>query len=1536
MYTTATRASAKQAVNGSRRLRERALAALTGFGLLLAGGVQSAQYDPPAAAAPLLQLPYTNDFTSAGGDYYIGSQILPGNWLRLTSNAPDQFGSFQTNGVLTSVDGFVIEFEYATYGGTFWQADGLAFNLSDGAAAPGIGFWGNQLGYGSWDIHPGMPGGWMSVGLAEIYGGILVQGSASTGYSDHVPATLNVNTGSREAARKVQIRLSLGAAGTPVEGNVFMTMLMNKGFNTPMEVVVDKFNVSAIPGQSPLPPTIRVGFSGSTGTGTNTHEVRLVTMRTAEFTQPKLNPTNGTTVTGTADPNSEITIFDENGAVIGTGVTDGYGKFTVDLTSEPAHESTITAVSGDGVSTPSKPAAVQVDSEAPTVPTVNPVNAGQGGTLSGTGEAGTKVLVSTASGTPIGTTTVTEQGTYTYTIPSYVAHDTILNVRLEDAAGNISEPAASRTDLIKPEPPLLDPTAGTVVNGTAEPGSTVVLRDANGTEIGRGPVNDSGDFSITLTTPAAGNTTITAVAVDAAGNTSEQSSTVVVPFPDKPVITAPTGGAVVLKNKPTITGTATPGTTVVLTDEGGKQVCTVPSVPASGTWSCDPSTAFASGNHQLTARSTNIAGQQTSDASAFVVDLTPATLEPTNGKTVRGTGPAGSTMYIFDEANEIVGSGPVAADGTYAFTLTTAQQHDTTLTAAARDTLGYYSGSATQTVDALAPRLVVEPVNDGTHVTGESEPGATVTLRDANGATLATTTASLADGSYSFALASAQPNGDVLTVVASDKLGNTSQPESTKVLLPPTAPTITATLKSGTTLTNRPVLSGTGTEGATIRVTDQTGQLLCETTVIAGAWSCTPTTSMENGQHTLRATAVNLSGTAESASFALRVNTGAPNVNPSNGQVVTGSGVPGSLIRVFDPLGAPIGTGEVLADGSYRIELSETQSNNAILRVTQEDVFGNVTQPGFSTVDTFPPLPPYLKPSNGLTVSGVAEAGTIVVISDPSGKEIGRGPTDGDGKFAIVLNTEQPHHAVLKGVTVDYASNTSEPSTVKVLRLPAPAPIVDPTNGSVIAGKADPEALLTIKTLDGAIVCETYVTVLGTFRCTPVTVPLHDTKLLVYTTDALGVKSEIAPATVDAEPPAKPVVNPTDGSVLRGTAEPGALIFVKDSNGLVVCETQTDIAGSWRCVPNRTLNNLETLSVVAIDAAGNSSEPASVEVDQNKPEPPVLTLSDGNSITGTAEPRSTVRVYSSDNAYLGSAITDAAGTFTLPLLNRLANGLNLTATATDEANNTSDAGEGRVSYPTGANTVSCVINLDHTVTCTGEAATENTITVQDANGETVCETTVTAVDGSWSCTTVGEILSKPLTVVITDQGGGSVVRTPVHPVPLEAFNVSCDQEEGGIVSCLGEATPRFSVSVASVDDQPVCDSPVDDTGNWGCSSVEEIVSSEMIVTVLDENGVPSAGVRTVATAFTSPVPSPGPKNNPQPTPTDSGQPQPPGNPADSGRSAQAANGQTAKSKSTLAVTGVTAPGSALAGMVTLLAVGLLLQQRRRVRLEQQR
>ncbi len=146
-----------------------------------------------------------------------------------------------------------------------------------------------------------------------------------------------------------------------------------------------------------------------------------------------------------------------------------------------------------------------------------------------------------------------------------MANGTVINALAQDAAGNNSSPTSATVDSLAPAAPVIDPSNGSVIAGTAEAGATVILTDGNGNPIGQVTADGSGNWSFTPGTPLSNGTVVNAVAQDAAGNTSGPASTTVDSVaPAAPVID-PSNGSV-------IAGTAEAGATVILTDGGGNPI----------------------------------------------------------------------------------------------------------------------------------------------------------------------------------------------------------------------------------------------------------------------------------------------------------------------------------------------------------------------------------------------------------------------------------------------------------------------------------------------------------------------------------------------------------------------------------------------------------------------------------------------------------------------------------------------------------------------------------------------------------------------------------------------------------------------------------------------------------------------------------------------------------------------------------------------------------------------------------------------------
>ncbi|MDI2288370.1 Ig-like domain-containing protein, partial [Pseudomonas aeruginosa] len=71
--------------------------------------------------------------------------------------------------------------------------------------------------------------------------------------------------------------------------------------------------------------------------------------------------------------------------------------------------------------------------------------------------------------------------------------------------------------------------------------------------------------------------------------------------------------------------------------------------------------------------------------------------------------------------------------------------------------------------------------------------------------------------------------------------------------------------------------------------------------------------------------------------------------------------------------------------------------------------------------------------------------------------------------------------------------------------------------------------------------------------------------------------------TVDSVAPATPVVNPSNGSVIAGTAEAGATVILTDGAGNPIGQATADGSGNWSFTPGTPLANGSVVNAVAQD-----------------------------------------------------------------------------------------------------------------------------------------------------------------------------------------------------------------------------------------------------------------------------------------------------------------------------------------------------------------
>ncbi|ENV35417.1 Ig-like domain-containing protein, partial [Acinetobacter gerneri] len=473
---------------------------------------------------------------------------------------------------------------------------------------------------------------------------------------------------------------------------------------------------------------------------------------------------------------------------------------------------------------------------------------------------------------------------------------------------------------------------------------------------------------------------------------------------------------------------------------------------------------------------------------------------------------------------------------------------------------------STGTADLTAPDAPVVDENNAAGLAGTAEAGSTVTVTDALG-NMVTTTADSA-GHWSIT-----PNpiadGTEGTVTATDAAGNVSVPVSTGTadLTAPDAPVVDENNAAG--------LSGTAEAGSTVTVTDALGNTVTAIVDSAGNWSISPNPIADGTAGTVTATdaAGNVSAPA-SIGLADLTAPDAPVVDENNSAGLAGTAEAGSTVTVTDALGNTVTT---TADSAGQWSITPNPiADGTEGTVTATDEAGNISEPistgllGPEVPDQTAPDAPVVDENNSSGLSGTAEAGSTVTVTDALGNTV-TAIADSAGNWSIIPN---PIADGTEGTVTatDEAGNSSDPISTGTAHTAIPAQpeqiieylddvglvtgiiaIAKPTDDSkpgfeIKALGADETATLYI---DGKAVDAVYDAKTGTL--TPVNDIAEGTHTVSYTiTDAYGNESEPSIASnfsVDITPPEQTVIISSvydDQLPVIGTVENGG--FTNDTS----------------------------------------------------------------------------------------------------------------------------------------------------------------------------------------------------------------------------------------------------------------------------------------------------------------------------------------------------------------------------------------------------
>ncbi|EPM8099224.1 Ig-like domain-containing protein [Enterococcus faecalis] len=961
------------------------------------------------------------------------------------------------------------------------------------------------------------------------------------------------------------------------------------------------------------------------------------------------NSTAGYEVKGTADANATVEIRNVGGTVIGTGTADGTGAFTVTVPAgEAGANETLTAVAKNASGTESTPTTFQTPAD-PNTPVATPIvetvtgSTTKGYEVKGTAEVGTTIEVRDAAGTVLGTATTGTDGKYTVTLaPGTATANQTLSVVAKNASGTESQPATATTPADVTAPTVDNITgnsgSGYEITGTADPNTTIEVRDPAGAVIGTGTSDANGDFTVTLPTGTTNpGDTLTVIGKDNAGNESQPTEVLV---PSDATVTAPTVTGVTGNSVAgyQVTGIADPNATIEIRDADGNVIATG-TADGTGSFAVNLPAGTANANETLTALAKDPAGN-TSTPTTFQTPadevVAPPSVDKVTGNTtqgyqVTGTAELGTTIEVRATDGTVLGTATTGPTGQYTVTLASgkATAKQTVNVVAKNDT-----GLESQPTTAMTPADVTTPTigditgdsTTGYEITGTADPNTTIEVRNPDGTIIGTTTTD-DQGNFTVDLPAGAANpGDTLTVVGKDGDGNESQPTEVTVPEDATVAAPTVTNVTGTTATGYQV-TGTAEPNVTIEIHNEAGLVIATgTTDGAGAFTITLPTGTAIANEALTAIAKDAAGKESNpTAFKTPADPDAPVATPTvdkitgsttKGYQVVGAAEVGTTVEVRDADGTVLGMETTGTDGKYTVTLEPGKASaNETITVVAKNATGKESQPATATTpaDLATPTIDSItgNSSKGYEITGTAEPKTTIDVRDADGTIIAATTANETGQYTVTL----PAGVVTPGETItiiskDGAGNESQPATAVI---PADVVLAAPTitkvegnkaNGYTVTGTADPNVTVQFYNSSEQLLASGNTTTGGTFSV-HIAAGLATEKetLTALTTDTQGNVSPkttfMTPADITGEPEIK-IAAPTVSSVLgtskagyliKGTAEPNRIIQI--SNRLlrsVIAVGATDAEGNFAIqLTAGQATAQQSLLATATDGAGHYS-----------------------------------------------------------------------------------------------------------------------------------------------------------------------------------------------------------------------------------------------------------------------------------------------------------------------------------------------------------
>ncbi|MDC4613336.1 Ig-like domain-containing protein, partial [Acinetobacter baumannii] len=853
-----------------------------------------------------------------------------------------------------------------------------------------------------------------------------------------------------------------------------------------------------------------------------------------------------------------------------------------------------------------------------------------------------------------------------------------------------------------------------LISGVAEDNSTVIVRDADGNELGKVTLGDDNSwsdfshFSLSVNRPLIDGEKISVQIIDNKGLMSPEQNIIVdlTPPPAPTELNFNDAGDLVY-------GHAEPFSEILVKDGQGNILNKWfwnNWTDESGSFSIELGT-FLTNAETVYVTATDVNGNVSLAAQIQAPNyaFAPYVDSFTSDGVISGQAENNSTLVVKDAKGDVVAEIKVGEDNGWNGSSYFKLQLDRPLVdgeqffLSIKDARGQVSTDTVITADTVAPAPASNLVfsEDGSYLTGVAELNTTIQVFDHNGQLVNIWNNTInSDGTFTIYLGSNNLHGEAFTVTVKDQAGNVSEAISINAPLDDIAPN---PIKNILLDANGQNFTAQAEANSQIEVFDSLGnQTGWGSTDSAGNASGSFNQTYLHGEE-LTFVVIDRAGnrSIEFKQNAL-IDTIAPNpieniIFNENGQSFTAQAEAGSSIDVLDQTGNKIGFGYTDSSGNVSGYFQQVYLHGEELTFVVIDRAGNrsaeVKQSALNDDVAPNPIENIVLDLNGQNFTAQAEANSQIEIKNNNGDVVGYGSADSAGNVSGYLYQVHLHGEELTFIVVDRAGNRStEVKQNALIDDIAPNPIENiilDINGQNFTAQAEANTQIEVKNAVGEIVGSGYVDGAGNVSGYLYQVYLHGEELTFVVVDRAGNRStevkqnalidDIAPNAIEN------IIFNENGQNFTAQAEANSKVEVKNAAGEVVGSGYVDSAGNVSGYLNQVYLKGEELTFVVIDQAGNRS----IEVkqtaflDNTAPENAtnLVFSEDGSYLSGMAEPNATIQIFDQYGQLLNQWNNNVNwdGTFNIYLNSNYMHGEVFKVVVVDQAGNLS--GEVTVKAP---------------------------------------------------------------------------------------------------------------------------------------------------------------------------------------------------------------------------------------------------------------